>query len=279
MTASEFIPLLLIASMLAGLVGSLTGLGGGVVLTPLLVFGFGVDLKYAIGASIVAIVATSCGSAVKYVRDGFVNVRVATLLECATVIGAIVGAWAAGFAPKGVIAVVFGVAAVWSAYGAVRPPAPRASDPTPDPLSSGLKLDNVFPGEAGVMTPYRVRRLPAGLAVMLVAGVLSALVGIGAGILKVLAMDRLMGLPFKVSTTTSNFMVGVTGAASAGMYLHRGQIEPVICGPVAIGAVAGSLMGARLLPGMNMKTLRFMFALAVGAAGISMIYRGLTGRV
>lgn len=268
--------MLLAAALVAGFFGSLTGLGGGVVLVPLMVLAFGADLKYAVGASLIAVIATSSGSAAAFVRDGFTNVRVAVVLEVATVLGALAGAAIAGFAPREVIAVVFGLAALYSAYGSLRPPTPLGRDDTPDALATRLNLDGVYPTPEGLKT-YRVRRVPAGLAVMFGAGVLSALVGVGGGILKVLAMDRLMRLPFKVSTTTSNFMIGVTAAASAGVYFHRGQLEPSLCAPVALGALGGSLIGAKVLPKMKTGTLRKVFAVIVALAGVEIIRRALMG--
>lgn len=270
--------LLLVSALAGGFVGSLTGLGGGVVLVPLMVLVFGVDLKYAVGASLVAVIATSSGAAAAFVREGFTNVRIAVVLEVATVAGALVGAAIAGLVPREAIAVVFGLAALYSARGSIRPPAPRPADATVDSLASRMNLDSTYPTPEGPEA-YRVHNLPGAFSVMVLAGVLSALVGIGGGILKVLAMDRMMRLPFKVSTTTSNFMIGVTAAASAGVYFQRGQLEPSLCGPVAIGALAGSLVGARVLPRMKTGTLRKVFAAVVAFAGIEMIRRAAMGQL
>lgn len=271
-----FTLLLLAAALAAGCVGALTGLGGGIVLTPILVLGFGVDIRYAVGASLVAVIATSSGSAAAYVREGFTNVRVAILLEVATVAGAIGGAVLAPHVPGGTIAAIFGLVMLWTAWAARRAPAPTAGDTVPDALATKLRLDSTYPS-GGEPRPYSVHRVPAGLAVMAGAGVLSALVGVGSGVVKVLAMDRLMRLPFKVSTTTSNFMIGVTAAASAGVYLHRGQIEPRIAAPVALGALGGALVGAKLLPKMRTGVLRVGFAILVGVAGVQMVVKGLWG--
>ncbi len=287
MVPELFVILVLVSAVLAGLVGSLTGLGGGVILTPLLVIAFGVDMKYAIGASLVAVVATSSGAAAAYVRDGFTNVRLAMILEVATVAGAVVGAIVAAHLPIGVISLLLGVVMLWTAlntFAQTRLPDNGASIATThfgneshsDPLAARLSLDSTFPGKGGLQQ-YHVRHVKAGFAIMFGAGVLSAIVGIGSGIVKVLAMDRIMGLPFKVSTTTSNFMIGVTAAASAGVYLHRGQIEPTIAAPVAIGALGGSFLGAKLLARMPVKVLRMLFAIIVGIAGVQMIWKGLHG--
>lgn len=283
MSPELFVILVLICSVLAGLVGSLTGLGGGGILTPLLVIAFGVDMKYAIGASLVAVVATSSGAAAAYVRDGFTNVRLAMILEVATVAGAVVGAIVAAYLPIAVISLIFGAVMLWTAFNTVmqtkksadaQSTSASADNAPTDPISTKLSLDSTYPTSQGLQT-YRVHHVKAGFAIMFGAGILSALVGIGSGIVKVLAMDRIMRLPFKVSTTTSNFMIGVTAAASAGVYLHRGQIEPTVAAPVAIGALAGSFIGAKLLARMPVKILRILFAIIVGIAAVQMVWKGL----
>jgi len=260
------------------MLGALTGLGGGVVIIPLLVLVMGVDLRYAIGASLVAVIATSAGAAATFRREGLTNLRVGFLLEVATPVGAIAGAVVAAYVSRSVISTVFGLVLLWTAWSSLRPVKPGAIDETPDPLATRLRLDGVVATPDGPR-PYRVRRVPAGFLVMFGAGVLSALVGIGSGIVKVLAMDRLMRVPFKVSTATSNFMIGVTAAASVGVYLHRGQIEPALAAPVALGALGGAFMGGRLLPRVNVAVLRRVFAVVVLLAAVQMIYRGAAGRV
>ena len=271
-----FTLLLLIASAAAGLLGSLTGLGGGVVIVPLLVLAFKIDVPYAVGASLIAVVANSSGSAAAYVRDGFTNVRVAILLETATVAGAIVGAIVAGIVSKTFVTTLFGLVALWSAYSALRPSPHTVEDGKPDPIATKLGLDSTWPSKDG-MRAYHVRGVPGAFGVMIGAGVLSAIIGVGSGIVKVLAMDRIMRLPFKVSTTTSNFMMGVTAAAGSGVYLSRGQLEPSLCAPVALGALLGSMLGARLLGRMDSRVLRLIFAIAVAAAGVQMMIKGFQG--
>ncbi len=278
MTALVLTPIVLVGSLAAGFLGALTGLGGGVVIVPLLVLIFGVDIHYAIGASLVAVIATSSGSAAAYVRDGYTNVRIAMLLEVATVAGALCGAWLARYTPGPTIAVIFGVVVLYTAVSALKPPAPRPLDERPDPLATLLKLNGSYPADGGIKR-YYPHRVPWGFLVMLSAGALSALLGIGSGIVKVLAMDRLMRLPFKVSTTTSNFMIGVTAAASAGVYLHRGQIEPGLAMPVALGALGGSFLGAKTLPRIKTKTLRMVFAVVVSVAAVQMMYKAATGKM
>lgn len=276
MTLSLLTPLLFFVSVAAGLLGSLTGLGGGVVIIPVLVLGFGVDLRYAIGASLIAVIATSSGAAAAYVRDGFTNVRIAMILEIATTAGALAGAWIAGYLPLAAISIIFGLVLLQTAYNAARPPVARPFDAEPDALGTRLGLNGDYPATEGPAA-YFPRRIPQGFAVMFGAGVLSALVGVGSGVIKVIAMDRLMRLPFKVSTATSNFMIGVTAAASAGVYLHRGQVAPALAGPIALGALAGAMLGAKLLPRVRTRTLRIIFGSLVALAGIQMIVKGATG--
>lgn len=281
MTAATLVLLLFIAALLAGFIGALTGLGGGGLLVPIMVLAFGIDLRYAVGASLIAVIATSSGAAAAFVREGYTNVRVGVLLEVATVIGAIAGAIIAAYVSNSVITVVFVLALFWSAYSTLKPLKPLPPDMQPDRVSLFFRLDSDYPTKASDGTPtltaYRVHHVPAALVIMLGAGVLSALVGIGSGIVKVFAMDRLMRLPFKVSTTTSNFMIGVTAAASAGVYLHRGQIEPAIAAPIAAGALGGSLVGARVLPYIKTLWLRRLFAIVVICAGIELLRRVFQG--
>ena len=263
-------------SFCAGLLGALTGLGGGIVVVPMLTLLFHVDLRYAVGASLVSIIATSSGAAAAYVREGFTNVRVGILLEVATTVGALIGAAIAGFTPTSALAVLFGVVLFYTAVRSLRPRVEHTVLTTPDEWSSRLRLDSDYPTPSGRQS-YSVRRVPAGFGIMFGAGVLSALLGIGSGILKVLAMDQVMGLPFKVSTTTSNFMIGVTAAASAGVYLHRGYIDPAIAFPVMLGVLAGALLGARILTRANPVWLRRIFTGIVVVMAVEMLYKGFTG--
>lgn len=265
-------------SLAAGFIGSLTGLGGGVVIIPLLTTVFGVDIRYAIGASLISVIATSSGAAAAYVREGFSNVRIGMLLEIATSAGALAGAAIAAFVPTSGLAILLGVVLLFTVFAPT--PKDKREDETVDPNSLGarLRLNSSYPGPSG-KTAYHVRRVPLGFGLMGVAGLLSGLLGIGSGAVKVLAMDLAMGLPFKVSTTTSNFMIGVTAAASAGVYLHRGYIDPGLAMPVTLGVVAGSLAGAKLLARARSKELRMLFRFVILALGIEMIYNGVTGRV
>jgi uncharacterized membrane protein YfcA len=270
--------LVAVGSFAAGLLGSLTGLGGGIIIVPMLTLIFHVDMRYAIGASLVSIIATSSGAAAAYVREGYTNVRVGILLEVATTVGALAGAVIAGFTPTKVLAILMGVVLLFTAFRSMRPAEPHLLLAEPDKWAKRLRLDSTYPTPNGKQS-YSVTNVPGGFILMFAAGVLSALLGIGSGIIKVLAMDQLMRLPFKVSTTTSNFMIGVTAAASAGVYLHRGQINPAIVFPVVLGVLAGALFGARLLGRVNVKWLRVLFTAVVVIMAVQMLYKGATGGV
>ncbi|MFB2895855.1 sulfite exporter TauE/SafE family protein [Aerosakkonemataceae cyanobacterium BLCC-F50] len=274
----EFTAIVAIASILAGLLGALTGLGGGVIIVPLLTLGFGVDIRYAIGAALVSVIATSSGAAIAYVREGYSNIRVGMFLEVATTFGAVTGALIAAKTPTRVIAIIFGVALLVSVYLTNRSHRTQAVDLPIDPLATRLKMDGSYPTPQGEKS-YHVQHIPGGFAVMLVAGALSGLLGIGSGALKVLAMDQVMQLPFKVSTTTSNFMIGVTAAASAGIYFSRGYIDPGLCMPVLLGVLVGAWGGAKVLVRAKVNALRIIFSIALLAIGIQMIYNGITGGI
>jgi len=276
MTVLEFTLFVSLGSLLAGFLGALTGLGGGVVIVPLLTVGFGVDIRYAIGASLVSVIATSSGAAAAYVREGYSNVRVGMFLEIATTVGAIAGAFVATLLPANSIAVVFGLVLLASAYLSSRARADDEAGGAPDALAARLRLDASYPTPQG-RQPYHVQHVPLGFVLMFVAGVLSGLLGIGSGAFKVLALDRVMRLPFKVSTTTSNFMIGVTAAASAGIYLGRGYIRPAVVLSVVLGVLIGSLLGTRVLVRAGTHTLRLIFGAVIVLLAAEMIYKGLTG--
>jgi uncharacterized membrane protein YfcA len=265
-----------LGSVGAGLLGALTGLGGGIVIVPMLTVLFHVDLRYAIGASLVSVIATSSGAAAAYVREGYTNVRVGIVLEVATTLGALTGAFIAAFVSSSAIATIFGIVLLFSAYGASKPREERVTTQSPHPLASHLRLNSTYPTTAGERA-YSVQNVPAGFGLMAVAGVLSGLLGIGSGALKVLAMDQAMRLPFKVSTTTSNFMIGVTAAASAGIYLQRGYIDPGLALPVMLGVLTGALLGARLLTLARTTHLRLLFTGVVVLLGLQMLYKGIFG--
>jgi uncharacterized protein len=274
---TEFTLLVTGGSFLAGLLGALTGLGGGVIVVPLLTLLFGVDIRYAIGASLVSVIATSSGAAAAYLKEGYSNIRVGMFLEIATTVGALCGAFLATRIPTGAIAIIFGVALLYSAWSAIKAP-PEVSAQETGRFAKMLRMDGHYPTAEGVRA-YHVTGVPEGFSLMWVAGVLSGLLGIGSGAVKVLAMDRAMRIPFKVSTTTSNFMIGVTAAASAGIYLRRGYLDPGIAMPVMLGVLAGALLGARILPRAKVHTLRIVFSVAISAVAIEMILKGVRGRI
>lgn len=278
MNTLELTLLVWLGSLFAGFLGALTGLGGGVVITPLLALAFGVDIRYAIGATLISVIATSSGAAAAYVKEGFSNIRIGMFLEIATTLGAVVGASLATRLPTSVIAVIFGIVLLYSAYASSRPGREHMGDDQPDRLATFLRMDSSYPSAEGLKA-YHVHAVPIGFGVMLGAGALSGLLGIGSGALKVIAMDRAMRIPFKVSTTTSNFMIGVTAAASAGVYLQRGYIDPGLAMPVVLGVLLGSLLGARVLARARTRALRVAFGLMVGLLALEMIYQGLTGRL
>jgi uncharacterized membrane protein YfcA len=239
---------------------------------------FHVDIRYAIGAALVSVIATSSGAAAAYVKEGYSNIRVGMFLEIATTIGALAGAALALIVHVSVISIIFGLALIYSAVSSLRQKSEHPSSGPPDKIATWLRMDSTYPTPNG-LTSYHVRGVPLGFALMFVAGVLSGLLGIGSGAVKVLAMDQAMKLPFKVSTTTSNFMIGVTAAASAGIYLSRGYIDPGIAMPVMLGVLCGALLGARVLAGAAVRTLRLVFSVVIGALAVEMIYKGLAGKL
>jgi uncharacterized membrane protein YfcA len=278
MSVLAFTSYLLIASTAAGLVGALTGLGGGVLLVPMLVLLFHVNVQYAVGASLISVIATSSGASAAYIREGYTNLRIGTFLLVATVAGALLGAILAEHLHGRTIAIIFGVVLIFSAYLSLRRQEVLEDDRPSSPLAIRLAMEGTVP-VAGGRQPYRVYNLIGGFGLMLVAGTLSGLLGIGSGAVKVLAMDHAMRLPYKVSTTTSNFMIGVTAAASAGVYLTRGFIDPGLTMPVMLGVFLGSIAGAKFLMIARTELLRIFFSLIVFLLALEMIYSGLTGRI
>lgn len=278
MTVLAFTLILLVSAYLAGLLGSLTGLGGGVVVIPVLTLGFGVDFHYAIGAALVASIATSSGSGSAYVKEGITNIRLGMFLEIATTIGAVVGAIIAVWLNNSTIAIIYGCVLILTAAMQQR----RKSDHdgvVGSDLARRLKLFGTWPQRDGSMKAYQLRGVGGGFSVMLLAGVLSGILGIGSGVLKVIAMDGIMKVPFKVSTTTSNFMMGVTACASAVVYIQRGNIVPGIACPVLIGVLFGALTGARLLKKLDVRLLRQIFCIAILLVAFNMIWQGWMGQL
>jgi len=277
MALSLFTALLFFGSLTAGLLGALTGLGGGVVLVPLLTVFFHVDIRYAIGVSLISVIATSSGAAAAYVREGFSSVRIGMFLEVATTFGAILGAYLATVVHTEALAIIFGLVLIYSAVVSWQQKKEGTAEVKGHSRwSDKLELSGSYPGLDGNPCKYEVENIPGGFGLMFVAGTLSGLLGIGSGAVKVLAMDRVMKVPFKVSTTTSNFMIGVTAAASAGIYLHRGLVAPGLAFPVMLGVLTGSLLGARYLVRAKTAVLRSVFTLVVLALGVEMIVNGVT---
>ncbi|MVN20763.1 sulfite exporter TauE/SafE family protein [Mucilaginibacter arboris] len=269
---------ILLGAYFAGLLGSLTGLGGGVVIIPFLTLVLDVDIHYAIGASLVSVIATSSGSAAAYVKEGITNMRLGMFLEIATTVGAVLGAYLASYISAPTIAVIFGLILLFSAIMSFVKKNSQA-DPTSSKPATFFKLANTYPGQDGKMVAYSVRNIFGGFGLMSFAGMISGLLGIGSGSLKVVAMDNIMRIPFKVSTTTSNFMIGVTAAASAVVYLQRGYIDPGLSMPVMLGVVLGAVTGSKILVKANSKSLKVIFAIVISVVAIQMIYKGLTGKI
>ena len=277
MTILAFTLILLLGAYCAGLLGSLTGLGGGVVVIPLLTLVLGVDFHYAVGAALVASIATSSGSGSAYVKEGITNIRLGMFLEIATAIGAVCGAAVAIYLNNNFIAILFGCVLVLTAVMQQR----RKSDHdgvVGSEAARRLRLYGTWPQKDGSLKAYELRHVGGGFGVMYIAGVLSGILGIGSGVLKVIAMDGIMKVPFKVSTTTSNFMMGVTACASAVVYVQRGQIEPGISCPVMIGVLCGALTGARLLKTLDVRLLRRIFCVAILLVALNMIWQGAHGQ-
>ena len=277
MTILTFTLILLVGAYLAGLLGSLTGLGGGVIVIPLLTLLLGIDFQYAVGAALVASIATSSGSGSAYVKEGFTNIRLGMFLEIATCIGAAIGAYIAVWLDNNVIAVIFGLVLILTAANQLRRKLDHGEVKGSE-AARRLKLFGAYPGKDGSLKPYELTNVAGGFSLMTIAGALSGILGIGSGVLKVLAMDTLMKVPFKVSTTTSNFMMGVTAVTSAVVYLQRGNIEPGIAFPILVGVLFGALTGARPIKVLDVRLLRRIFSLAILLVAANMIWNGISGK-
>lgn len=260
----------------AGIFGALLGLGGGVILVPVLTLALGIDIHYAIGASIISVIATSSGAAATYLRDGITNIRVGMVLEMATTTGAIAGALLAGYIGGAGLFIIFSAVLFYSAFVMYR----RRNTELPTgvemgPLANFLNLGSEYYDSAlDRSVKYNVRGVRYGLPLMVIAGAVSGLLGIGSGILKVPAMDLAMKLPLKVSTATSNFMIGVTAAASAGIYFVRGDINPFIAAPVALGVLIGAMIGTRLMVRARSTLIRRVFIIVLVVIAAQMFVKG-----
>ncbi|WP_278352135.1 sulfite exporter TauE/SafE family protein [Chryseobacterium gleum] len=270
---SEII-ILFLGAISAGLLGSLTGLGGGVIIIPLLTLGFGVPMHYAIGASLISVIGNSSGAAVAFVKEGFTNMRIGMFLEIATTAGAIIGALVSGMLNPNTIGIIFASILLLTVILNLKGKPDHQEPLIKGSLEDKLKLYGTFP-DKGVLKSYSARNTVPGFLMMMFAGAMSGLLGIGSGALKVLAMDNMMKLPFKVSTTTSNFMIGVTAVASALIYFQRGEIIPVIVAPVLIGVVIGSFIGSKTLMVSKTKKLKVFFAIVITILSVYMMYNGI----
>jgi hypothetical protein len=268
---------LIAMSVAVGVLGAILGLGGGVLLVPSLTLLFGINIRYAIGASIVSVIATSSGAAASYVKDQLTNLRLATFLNVATVLGALAGALLTSLLDTRWLFVIFGVLLIQSALLMIRQPDPSLqAAQAEEPWTRRLRLAGSYPDRVlGRVVAYAPRRVWLGFALMWVAGVLSALLGIGSGSLNVLAMGSAMRLPIKVSAASSNFMIGVTAAASAGAFFARGDILPELAAPVALGVLAGAWMGTWLMVRMPNQRIRYAFVAVLLVIGVQMGLRGL----
>ncbi|GEO67496.1 sulfite exporter TauE/SafE family protein [Levilactobacillus spicheri] len=263
----------------AGIAGSILGIGGGMIITPILTLGMGLDIKYAIGASIIAVIATSSGSTIAYLRDNVLNLRVAMFLEIATTIGAISGALLTGVLDPKYLYLLFGALLVfsgWNMYRKLRRGQEVLQRVEPDKIATKLKLNGSYFDKAEMKdVDYQVENVPAGFAVMYGAGVASGLLGIGSGAFKVMAMDTFMKMPLKPSSSTSNLMMGVTAAASATVYFFNGSILPSIAVPMALGILVGAVIGSRIMQVLPARWIRIVFIPIILYIGLQMLFKGL----
>ena len=283
---TEYLVTIMLISIGAGILGSLIGIGGGVVIVPVLTVLYGVPLQYAVGASIISVIATSSGSASAYLKERITNLRIGTFLLTATTTGAILGAVATLFLIRSgyewLILLVFGIVLIYSSYNVFRKgmaglrSAVSLANKEPSKLAESLNLQGEYYDEVRrEHISYAATNVIPGFSVMFIAGIFSGLLGIGSGALKVLGMDTLMKLPFKVSTTTSNLMIGVTAAASASIYYTQGYINPLLAAPIAFGVVLGSIIGTKILVRTKPASLRFLFVAILLVLGVEMIQRGI----
>lgn len=274
MTPIEFLGFVFLGSLLAGLLGSVLGIGGGAIIVPLLTIFFHVPIRIAIAASIVSVIATSSGGAIAFLRDGLTNIRVAMFLELATTTGAIFGALITKSVPDKLLFILFAVVLMWSAIAMVRKPKEVESLITSDDkIANKLQLGATITTEREGKITYTLVKTKVGLFMMFIAGMVSSLLGIGSGVLKVPAMDLVMRMPLKASTATSNFMIGVTAASSAVIYLAEGQVDPILTAPVAVGVVIGATVGSRKLKSFDLNSLRYLFVVVLFVVAIEMIYK------
>lgn len=269
--------IILLGALGAGFLGALTGLGGGIIIIPLLNLGLGYDIKYAIGAGLVSVIATSTGASASYAKEGISNIKIGLFLVVASTIGAVGGALIGQHIPTSWLSVIFGAILIFTAYMQFRKKTDNFLPAREQGLAYKLQLQGYYNDkEAGAIKHYEAGNPVSGFLFMVLAGVLSGLLGIGSGVLKVLAMDNRMKLPFKVSTTTSVFMIGMTAVASAVLYLQKGYIVASIAAPVLIGVLLGANLGSKVLSRINTKLLKQVFVIVVVIIAIQMIYKGIS---
>lgn len=280
MTILTFSLLLFFCAILAGVMGGLTGLGGGFIITPVLVLGFGIDPHYAIGTSLMAVLATSTGANLTHLKKGYVNLRIGILLESVTVVGALIGALLVPYVSASIILLLFGLLLLFSSCLMwLRPPNLLQQEPS-HPWAKKFHLEGIYTPTQSSKLPskpilYHVSRVPAAMLVMSFAGATSGFLGIGSGTLKVLAMDQAMRLPYKVSTATSNFMIGITAAVSVGVYFIHGYMQMALIFPVILGVLLGAWVGAEILHYLKPQKIRLMFSALIFLLGLQMIYQGI----
>ena len=270
--------MLMVTGLLGGILGAVLGIGGGMIITPILTMLMGLPIQYAIGASIVSVIATSSGATIAYLKDEMLNLRVAMFLEIATTVGAVIGAVVTGLVDGKVLYVLFGALLIFSAFNMIRKMRmnePEERQSKPDEIATKLRLNSAYFDKAtGKEINYTVTNVPGGFAMMFGAGIASGLLGIGSGAFKVIAMDTIMHMPLKPSSATSNLMMGVTAAASATVYYFGGQLQPQIAAPLAIGILIGATVGSRIMPMLPTKVLRLIFIPVIGYMGIQMALKG-----
>lgn len=264
--------------LFAGIFGAIFGIGGGMIVTPIMTIALGLDIKYAIGASVISVIATSSGASIAYLKDDMLNLRVAMFLEIATTVGAILGAILTGVLPAKVLYVLFGMLLIFSSWNMlhkIRASKEEVENTTPDELSEKLELNSTYYDQANrKQVDYKVSNVPGGFTMMFGAGLSSGLLGVGSGAFKVIAMDTIMKMPLKPSSATSNLMMGVTAAASATVYFFNGSIKPEIAAPLAIGILVGATIGSRIMQHLQAKLLRKIFIPVLFLIGLQMFLKG-----
>lgn len=275
---SNDILILLLIGLFAGTMGAILGLGGGIIITPIVTLALGLEIKYAIGASIIAVIATSSGATIAFLKDDVLNLRVAMFLEIATTIGAIAGAILTGVINSGFLYVLFGSLLVFSSWNMLRKL--RAGQEVlqlthPDKIATRFKLnDSYYDKNLKAKIDYQVEHIPTGPSIMFGAGLASGMLGIGSGAFKVMALDNAMKMPLKPASATSNLMMGVTAAASATVYFFNGSIRPDIAVPLALGILVGATIGSRIMQLLPSKIIRAVFIPVLLYLGLQMILKG-----